>query len=67
MTTIRKSAIADLKRALEALHAATDPQSTKCAVAPEHREAMRVYLQTWVEHPLFKAIADIEGYRGSLD
>jgi hypothetical protein len=36
-----------------------------CAVEPEHQEAMRLYLQSWVVGPLKSAIEDMKGTRRS--
>jgi len=50
-----------LHRSLRACEAASDPTSERCGVAPEHREALRLYLTTWVEGPLRDAIAHLDG------
>jgi hypothetical protein len=50
-----------LKSALDAARAAADPTSTRCAVDPKHREAMRLYLRTWAVWPLESALEAITG------
>lgn len=38
-------------------------QLRQCAVAEEHQEAMRLYLESWVVGPLESALKDIRGVR----
>ncbi len=42
------------------------PEPGTCGVDAEHREAMRVYLETWIAAPLSLAIAAINGEERGL-
>lgn len=58
---ISQKTVADLQAALKALRAGADPTSPSCGVDAVHREAMRLYLRTWVMGPLETALATIIG------
>lgn len=62
-TRIRNKDMDRLNRALEAVHAITRPEEAvmKCTANAEAQRAVRVYLQSWVEGPLSKAILSIRG------
>lgn len=52
------------KRILQALKfALRHAELTNCSVGEEHKNAMRLYLSTWVAGPLKDAIADMTGER----
>lgn len=55
-------AIMRLERALEKLEQAMDdsPES-RCAVAPEHKRAMRLYLETWVAGDIREVLPVLRG------
>jgi hypothetical protein len=55
--------VRQLRDALEHVRAAADPTSKRCGVAPEHREAMRLYLRTWAIPPLEDAIERMTGVK----
>lgn len=52
---VTQNILGALKRALRAA------KRERCAVEPEHQEAMRLYLDSWVVTPLQAAIKGIEG------
>jgi hypothetical protein len=58
---VNQAILAELHRALDAAVAGAEPDSRRCAVGREHREAMELYLKTWVIGPLKSAIQKMEG------
>ncbi len=63
MATPKLRANRRVLRALrQALHAA---KMADCTVEEKHKEAMRLYLKTWVVGPLEDAIADMRGEKHS--
>lgn len=60
---INEKIVTNLEDALEHARAGADPQSHRCAIAPEHREAMSLYLKSWVIGPLAKALGQIKRNR----
>lgn len=42
------------KDAMAALDAAIDPENLRCCVDKRAKEAMRLYLGSWVRHPLMR-------------
>lgn len=60
----RKGLVAEAKRAehemqeaLRSLRMFLDPGNEGCAVPPEHRDAAKQYLESWVLGPLEEAVA----------
>jgi hypothetical protein len=47
----------NLDYAMERLDTFLDPSNPRCTVAPEIREAARLYLDSWVRGPLAEIIA----------
>jgi hypothetical protein len=39
---------ATIKKAVERLEALCDTENDNCCVAPEHKKAVRIYLNSWV-------------------
>jgi hypothetical protein len=57
-----KRAIAALDRALRATKALVDlTEESRCSVADEHKEAVRLYVETWVIPYMEDAITDLKG------
>ncbi len=54
------------QKVIRALEYALEQANMKnCAVAPEHKEAMRLYLRTWVAGPIEDALQYLRGEKDS--
>jgi hypothetical protein len=47
----------ELQQALQSLRAFLDVGNADCDVAPEHRQAAKLYLESWVLGPVQEAVA----------
>lgn len=56
-----KAGHALLREAAAHLGRFLEPNSERCAVAPEVREAAHLYLESWVEGPLLEAMRAFSG------
>ncbi len=63
---INKTIVREIKQAKKRLEALCDVDNdSECAIDPEHKEAVRLYVQSWVTPLLSRALERIEGTRGS--
>lgn len=52
---------AGLEEAASKLRILTDPNDDRCSIAPEHREAVRLYVDTWITPLVDQAAEWAEG------